>query len=77
MRTKTIQKLVAGPHTITVEDWGGWDDAGVHRMSVTLDGFTLLVVNLSDHVPMTLVNSLAENLAYALRAPERKKGKRR
>lgn len=66
--SKTVKKLEACGHTIKVGDWG-WSESG-RRVDLALDGFCLLV---TDHEKLPMVKSIAENLAFALKAPERKK----
>jgi hypothetical protein len=59
-------KIEAHGHVIKVRDWQG----GSGRSDLSLDGFYLVVVKTEER---PLLESIAKNLAYALRAPERKK----
>jgi hypothetical protein len=67
-RTKTIQKHVACGHEIRVRSWGSSEP--VPRVDLQLDGVCLVVTG-REH--LGLLEAIARNLAYALRAPERRK----
>jgi hypothetical protein len=66
---RAIKTIEACGHTIKIRDWGKTSGAP-HRVSIELDGVGLLVM---DHDALPALQSLATNLAYALRAPERRK----
>lgn len=67
---KTLRRLQAGEHTIRVRDWG--PGAGLRMVDLHLDGFCLVVTAKANH---GLVEAIAEKLQFALRAPERKRGR--
>ena len=69
--TKTIAKHEACGHVIRVRSWGS--DAPVPRVDLTLDDVCLVVTGREN---LGLIESIGSKLAYALRAPERKKGRR-
>jgi len=66
--TKTIAKHIAGAHVIRVRSWGPHEP--VPRVDLLVDGVCLVVTG-SEH--RALLESIATKLAYALRAPERRK----
>jgi hypothetical protein len=68
VKTRTVKKITAAGHVIKVRDWG-WSDTG-HRVELNLDGFYLVV---TDHESLPMLKTMADNLAFALKAPERKK----
>jgi len=69
--TKTVTKHQAGAHQVRVRDWGAPVQEGLpHRVDLTLDGFCLVVMDVEKR---PLLDAIAEQLAFALRAPERKK----
>ncbi|MHB8107770.1 MAG: hypothetical protein ACYDH4_10155 [Candidatus Cryosericum sp.] len=64
-----MKKIVANGHVVRVREWDGTCSPWVE---VTLDGFCLVVMPDTKH-NRRLLDSMADSLAYALRAPERKK----
>ena len=70
---RTTLKLQAGEHTVKVRDWG-WSDDTPHRVDLHLDGHCLVV---TDKGNLKMVEAIAREIVYALKAPERKKGRRR
>jgi hypothetical protein len=67
--TKTVKKIQAAGHVIKVRDWG-WSATQPRQVELNLDGFYLVVTG---HENLPMLKTLADNLAFALKAPERKK----
>jgi hypothetical protein len=69
VKSRTITKLTACGHEVKVTDWGPASPF-VQRIDLLLDGFSIVVV---DREKKQLVLAMAEKIAFALRASERKK----